>query len=101
MKHSAEGSDDRWIRLWISLSLPWGGGDLCVYFHAGMFTSGTVSTNRPSMSPARADLVQCPVANDPLLPRREKRAHLSEENLAGPGVMLLLSEATGKPSKVW
>jgi hypothetical protein len=71
-----------------------------VYFHAGMFTSGSVSTNRLSMHPARADLVQCPVASDSLLPRREKRAHLSEENLSGPAVMLL-SEATGKPSKVW
>lgn len=51
-----------------------------MYFHTGVFISGSVSTNRLSMHSAGADLVQRSVANDSLLPRREKRAHLSEEN---------------------
>lgn len=44
-----------------------------MYFHTGVLFSGTVSTHRISRHCARADLVQCSVANDPTLSCLEEK----------------------------
>lgn len=44
-----------------------------MYVYDSMSIAGSVSTNRLSMYPAPAELAQCSVANNLLLPRKEKK----------------------------